>query len=364
MMNNKINLAILFGGASTEHEVSLSSAAAVIEHLDRSIYSLILIGITREGRWLRYLGDEDGIREDRWHSYPDCTSAFLSPDRSMKGLFELVGTEYRFTPIEAVFPVLHGKNGEDGTLQGLLELADLPFVGCGSLSSAVCMDKAIAKSLIEAEGIPVPPAVVLTAAQWAAGDRAGLERLPFPVYVKPARSGSSIGITKAHGPAELEAGIAIALQHDDKLVIETHIDGVEIGCAVLGSEEELFVGVLDEIELEGSFFDYDEKYSLRTSSIHLPARIGDTKTAEARNMALRIYRTLGCKGFARVDLFLSRDGRLYFNEVNTIPGFTAASRYPNMMRAAGLAFPDLLNRLVAEALNKRPEGLNNRARGE
>ncbi|RAP74904.1 D-alanine--D-serine ligase VanG [Paenibacillus montanisoli] len=355
MMNKKIALGVLFGGASTEYAVSLSSAAAVIKHLDRSKYDLILIGITRDGRWFRYFGDEEGIREDRWHSNPGCIPAFLSPDRSMKGLFELAGTEYRFTPIDVVFPVLHGKNGEDGTLQGLLELADLPFVGCGSLSSAICMDKAIAKTLVEAAGISVPPAVVLTAAQWANGDRASLEHLPFPVYVKPARSGSSIGITKAHDPTELKAGIDVAFQHDDKIVLETHIDGVEIGCAVLGGTN-LIVGELDEIELQGGFFDYEEKYTLHTSSIHLPARIGNTKEEEARETALRIYRTLGCRGFARVDLFLSHDGTLYFNEVNTIPGFTAASRYPNMMRAAGLEFPDLLDRLVSEALNDRPDG--------
>ncbi|SFI49261.1 D-alanine---D-serine ligase [Paenibacillus sp. UNC496MF] len=353
MMNDKIALGVLFGGASTEYAVSLSSAAAVIRELDRSKYDLTLIGITRDGRWLRYFGGEDDIRDDRWAAHPGCVTAFLSPDRSRKGLFELAGTEYRFTPLDAVFPVLHGRNGEDGTLQGLLELADLPFVGCGSLSSAVCMDKAVAKTLVEAAGVRVPEAATLTAAQWAAGERGGLDRLAYPVYVKPARSGSSIGITKAHGPAELEAGIAEALRHDDKLVVETHVDGVEIGCAVLGGTE-LFAGALDEIELSGGFFDHDEKYSLRTSSIHLPARIGKAKTDEARETALRVYRALGCSGYARVDLFLAADGALYFNEANTIPGFTPASRYPNMMRAAGLAFPDLLDRLVEEALRGRP----------
>ena len=165
-----------------------------------------------------------------------------------------------------------------------------------------------------------------------------MHALTYPLYVKPARSGSSIGITKAHDPAELESGIATALLHDDKIVIETHIDGFEIGCAVLGGSK-LVTGALDEIELAGGFFDLDEKYSLRTSVIHLPARMDEAQAAGIRETALRIYRVLGCAGFARVDLFLSRDGALYFNEVNTIPGFTAASRYPNMMREAGIAFP-------------------------
>ncbi|NBD27955.1 D-alanine--D-serine ligase VanG [Paenibacillus glycinis] len=345
----KITLGVLFGGASTEHEVSLSSASAVLKHLDNEKYDIVMIGITRDGHWFRYGGGAEDVKADRWLAHPSCVPAFLSPNRAAKGLFELAGTEYRFTPLDVVFPVLHGKNGEDGTVQGLLELADLPFVGCGSLSSAVCMDKTVAKTLVEAAGIRVPPSVTLMREEWEAGKRSGLDALTYPLYVKPARSGSSIGITKAHDPAELEAGIATALLHDDKIIIETHIEGFEIGCAVLGGSEPV-TGALDEIELAGGFFDLDEKYSLRTSAIHLPARIDAVQAAQARETALRIYRALGCAGFARVDLFLSRDGGLYFNEVNTIPGFTAASRYPNMMREAGIAFPELLDRLIAEAL--------------
>ncbi|WP_219836801.1 D-alanine--D-serine ligase VanG [Paenibacillus sp. R14(2021)] len=345
----KLTLGVLFGGASTEYEVSLSSAAAVISQLDPMKYDIVLIGITQEGHWYRYGGGAAEIKDGRWSQHPSCVPAFLSSNRAMKGLFELAGTEYRFIPLDVVFPVLHGKNGEDGTLQGLLELAGFPFVGCDSLSSAICMDKVVAKTIIQAEGISVPPSITLRADVWEAERRIEPGKLSYPVYVKPARSGSSIGITKANNDFELTAGIEAALLHDDKIIIETHIEGVELGCAILGGAKPM-TGELDEIELTGGFFDHAEKYSLLTSVIHLPARLSEAKATEARELALRIYRVLGCSGLARVDLFLQADGTLYFNEVNTIPGFTSTSRYPSMMREAGLDFPDLLDRLIADAL--------------
>ncbi|MFC4601069.1 D-alanine--D-serine ligase VanG [Cohnella hongkongensis] len=348
----KTAIAIVFGGCSTEYEVSLSSAAAVIDHLNEDSYQVIPIGITREGEWYRYYGDAASIREDRWTTHPSRIPAVLSTSRDRKGLIELVGTEYRFTALDVVFPVLHGRNGEDGTLQGLLELSDIPFVGCGMLSSALCMDKAYAKTIASAAGIDVAESVTLYPGSSVAEAVGSADKLGYPLYVKPARSGSSIGITKAHDEKELQEGIEQALLHDDKIVVERHVDGFEIGCAVLGTSDP-FIGEIDEIELTSSFFDYDQKYTLSASFIHLPARIDAETSARAKAAALTVYRALGCSGFARVDFFLASDGRLLFNEVNTIPGFTSNSRYPNMMRQAGLSFPELLDRLIASALGER-----------
>ena len=350
-MMKKLTVGVWFGGCSAEHDVSLSSAAAVIRNLDRDKYEVVAIGITRDGRWFRYPGDADGIEEDRWSSHPGCVPAVLSPSRDRKGLIELTGTEYRFAALDVAFPVLHGKNGEDGTLQGLLELSGLPFVGCDAQSSAICMDKSVAKTIVQAAGIAIPPFLTVSAGEPAAKSLEAAERWGFPLYVKPARSGSSIGITKAHNREELLAGIEAALLHDGKAVVERHVDGFELGCAVLGGSWPV-TGEIDEIELSGEFFDLVEKYSLNTAAIHLPARIPPETAERVRRTALDIYQVLGCRGMARVDLFLANDGTLLFNEVNTIPGFTPKSRYPSMMRAAGIGFPELLDRLIESAVRE------------
>jgi len=347
----KTAIGIVFGGCSDEYEVSLSSAAAVMDHLNKEAYQTVAIGITKEGDWYRYYGDTASVREDRWSSHPGCVPALLPASRNRKGLIELVGTEFRHTPLDVVFPVLHGRNGEDGTVQGLLELSGIPFVGCGTLSSALCMDKAYAKTIASAAGIEVAESITLDPGCSVAEAVRLADKLGYPVYVKPARSGSSIGIAKAHDEKELRAGIDRALLHDGKIVVERHVDGFEIGCAVLGTADP-FIGTIDEIELTGAFFDFDQKYTLSASAIHLPARIDEETAARTKAAALTVYRALGCSGFARVDFFLARDGRLLFNEVNTIPGFTSNSRYPNMMRQAGLPFPELLDRLIASALEE------------
>ncbi|MEC0371763.1 D-alanine--D-serine ligase VanG [Paenibacillus chibensis] len=348
---HKKTVAVLFGGCSTEYGVSLKSAASVIDYLDESQYELVQIGITREGTWLRYGGNADGIREDRWQEHPSCIPAFLSPSREVAGIVELAGTEFRVTPVDVVFPVLHGKNGEDGTVQGLLELAGIPYVGCDTLSSAICMDKGIAGQLVKAAGIDTAASITVYAGDDLYTAVKEAEPLGFPLYIKPARSGSSYGITKAYDKLELMEGIRFAFMHDTKVIVEQNIAGFEVGCAVLGDAEPM-IAEIDEIELQGEFFDYDEKYSLISSKIHLPARI-PTETADSvMEKAKIIYRVLGCSGLARVDLFISEDGRIVFNEVNTMPGFTAASRYPNMMRASHISYPELMDRLIRLALQK------------
>ncbi|MFF2481457.1 D-alanine--D-serine ligase VanG [Paenibacillus sp. NPDC058071] len=347
----KIKIGVVFGGRSTEYSVSLASASAVIDHLDKQKYEIVMIGITKEGHWYRYEGDPSLIRDDCWDTHESCVPAFIAPSRSRQGLIELVGDHHRYTPLDAVFPALHGKNGEDGTIQGLLELSGIPFVGCGTLSSALCMDKALAKRTVEAAGIAVPAYIAVAPGTAVTDAAAAADKLGYPLYVKPSRSGSSIGIVKAYSLQELKDGIEYALHFDNRLIIERHVDGVELGCAVLGSGEPI-TGEIDEITLTGEFFDFEEKYSLSTSEIRLPARVDAATAIRAKELALHIYRELNCSGFARVDLFLANDGRLLFNEVNTIPGFTAKSRYPNMMRQAGVGFPDLLDRLIGLAMEE------------
>jgi len=341
----KQTVVILFGGHSSEYDVSLQSAASVIENMDYETYNVILIGITRNGEWLKYSGDVNCIRNDTWHRHPSCVQAVISPDRSTHGILVMNGKNVTTIHVDVVFPVLHGKNGEDGTVQGLLEMAGIPFVGCGMLSSALCMDKDMAHRLVKQAGITVPESVVVFS---PVSDEELLEKtahLKYPLYVKPANSGSSIGITKIFGPGDLKYSVEIAFLHDRKVIIEEAVDGFEVGCAILGNDV-LKIGEVDEIELSQGFFDYTEKYTLKTSKIHMPARINSDTAERIKETAVLIYRTLGCKGFARVDLFLTPRNEIVFNEVNTIPGFTSHSRYPNMLKGAGMSFPQIINELI------------------
>ncbi len=342
---------VLFGGCSSEHGVSLQSAQAVLERLDRSKYQPLTVGITRTGQWLCYRGPASAIGDGSWEQSGDgLTPCALAPDRDRHQLL-LLGDRVSRLSFDAAFPVLHGKNGEDGTVQGLLELAGIPVVGCGALSSALCMDKDRAHKLAALAGIDVPRGTVFRrGASQAELDEAARE-LGFPLFVKPVRAGSSCGIAKANRPDQLPAAVAEAFRHDREIILEQAVPGFEVGCAVLGNET-LTVGLLDEIELSGGFFDFDEKYTLKTSAIHCPARVSREKSAEIQRAAKTVYRALDCRVFARVDFFLTPDGRVVFNEVNTIPGFTSHSRYPTMMKGVGLDFTALLNRLVE--LGTRP----------
>lgn len=338
----KKTIAVIFGGCSSEYEVSLQSASSVLENLDPKKYKVVPVGITRQGDWYRYCGDYSRIQADTWaQDRKDLVRVAVSNSRSVRGLIEMRNVGDSVLHLDLAFPVLHGKNGEDGTVQGLFELAGIPVVGCGTLASALCMDKDRAHKLVEAAGIPAPKSVTVRRGQTA--DTSGLE---YPLFVKPVRAGSSFGISKVLRQEELPAAVALAFEHDDTVIIEEAVAGFEVGCAVMGMEE-LTVGRVDEIELSHGFFDYTEKYTLKTSKIHMPARIDAATEARIRETARRIYRVLGCSGFARVDMFLRPDGKIVFNEVNTIPGFTAHSRFPNMMKGIGLSFPDMLDRLIA-----------------
>ena len=349
-MCQKLRLAVLFGGCSTEYPVSLQSAHAVLTHLDPEKYEVYPLGITRQGQWLLYTGPLEALPADTWYQDARHTCpAVLSPDRSTRGLLVLDPAGVRTLPLDAAFPVLHGKNGEDGTVQGLLELAGIPLVGCGLCSSALCMDKDLAHRLAALAGVEVPPSALFRSGDsWEALPRR-TGSLRYPLFVKPARAGSSFGVSRVESPAGLESAVRAALAHDSKVLVEEAIPGFEVGCAILGTQG-LTVGQVDEIELKEGFFDYTEKYQLITSRIHMPARISPGKAEEIKRAARKVYWALECSGFARVDLFLTPDGRVVFNEVNTIPGFTSHSRYPSMMQGIGLEFAPLLDRLIALAV--------------
>ncbi len=341
----KIRIAVIFGGNSTEYEISLQSAFSVLDNLDPEKYDVIPLGITREGDWYRYYGSYDRLPENTWMNDPELlTPVVISHSRSSKGIIELGEGGNVLTEIDLALPVLHGKNGEDGTVQGLFELAGITIVGCNALSSAICMDKDRAHKLAELAGIEVPKAVMINKFEKENAPELTSE-LNYPLFVKPVRAGSSFGITKIFRPEELVSAVNFAFEHDDEVIIEENIDGFEVGCAVMGIDD-LTVGRVDEIELSHGFFDFTEKYNLITSNIYMPARIDPETEKRIQESAKVIYKALACSGFARVDMFLTPDKRIVFNEVNTIPGFTSHSRYPNMMKGIGLTFDKMLDKLI------------------
>ncbi len=347
----KKNIAVIFGGASSEYEVSLASAYAVIHNLDKEKYHPVMIGISREGQWFYFMGDISHIRQDTWCGTADCIPAVLSPDRTAHKLLLLKEDGIVSIPVDVALPILHGRNGEDGTVQGLIELAGIPLAGCGTLASALCMDKDRAHRLVGASGIRVPGAMVLKNPQELERAEAFVAEIGYPIFVKPVKAGSSYGVTKVGQADKLEEAVRLAFQYDNQVILEENIDGFEVGCAVLGKNR-LITGEVDEIELSGGFFDYTEKYTLKTSSIHVPARITAEKAEEIKETGRKIYNVLGCSGFARVDMFLTPEGQIVFNEVNTIPGFTEHSRYPGMMKAAGYSFARILDMIMEQAVEE------------
>lgn len=342
----KLSVAVLFGGCSAEYEVSLQSAYGVITHLDETLYEPVLIGITKEGKWYLYEGSREAILKDQWFSGGDCIPAAVSPDRELHGILLFEGEKITSRHIDVAFPVLHGKNGEEGTVQGVFELAGIPVVGCGVLSSALCMDKEMAHRVAAIEGISIPKGVVVSS---PAEVQKQVAKLSYPLYIKPVQGGSSLGISKIEKADELEDAVNRALEYDQRVIIEENIPGYEVGCAVLGNEE-LTMGAIDEIQLSSQFFDYHKKYESDESGIRVPAELSKSTESKIRSTAEKIYRAMGCRGYSRVDLFLTPEGEIVFNEVNTIPGLTTHSRYPNMLKEAGISFSQMVNQLIELAV--------------
>ncbi len=351
----KTKLAILFGGKSDEYSVSLHSAAAIIKNVPEEMFDVTLVGITQEGKWFLYEGTADGINDDTWHK-GNLSPVFLNMGNDFKGLVKLNLTDNTFEKIEldCIFPVLHGRNGEDGTIQGLCQMSGIPFVGCDMTSSAVCMDKEFTHVICESAGIKTAPYITAVNSSKLNVKKLyeeAYEKLSLPMFIKPANNGSSIGISKVRNYDEFEKGIMEAFQHDSKAVIEKMIEGFEIGCAVLGNEE-LTIGEVDEIDTKNDFFDYVEKYSQHNSKIYCPARISDDLKTEAKEIAEKTYVALGCKGLSRVDMFITPENKIFLNEINTIPGLTDLSRYPSMLKKIGIDYKDLIVKLVELAMEQ------------
>lgn len=351
----KRSVLLLFGGISTEHEISCISASSVLSHLDPDRYDVTVVGITREGRWLLCTADAQAMHDDAWERAEGVCPAFLLPDAELHSLLLLrEDGSHELRPVDVVFPVLHGIGGEDGTVQGLCRLAGIPCVGSGVASSALCMDKAFAKSVAAQAGLSQAHWLVVAPEDGREPeDIVGLveDRFAYPVYVKPANAGSSVGISRAKNREELLAAIPEARAVDPKIVIEENIVGQEVEVAVIGNlaPEASTVG---EIVAEGGFYSYSGKYLDNTSGTLIPARLSE-KTAECvRREAVRAYKALGCRGFARADFFVTAEEKVIFNEINTIPGFTDISMYPKLMEFDGTDGDALVDRLIALALEQ------------
>lgn len=350
-MTEKKTIAVIFGGCSPEYGVSLQSAHAVISCMDKLQFEPVLIGITRQGDWFHFCGDIDKILADTWQNEEDCVPVAVSPSRSDHALLEFTENTVRKLPIDMAFPVLHGRNGEDGTVQGMFELAGISLAGCGVLASALCMDKDRAHKLAHCAGIAVPRSFTLGKSMDIESVISQAEQIGYPLFVKPVNAGSSFGVTKVQNRNELSPAIRLAFEYDETVIVEESISGFEVGCAILGTGE-LTIGEVDEIELADGFFDFTEKYTLKTSAIHVPARIDAATSERIKQAAKTVYQALDCRGFARVDMFLTDCGEIVFNEVNTIPGFTAHSRFPNMMKAIGMDFETIISKAIELAMQQ------------
>lgn len=345
----KKTVAVIFGGQSSEYEVSLRSSSFIINNMDRDKYNVVTLGITKDGRWYLYHNDTKNIFDGSWVNDPDNESAFISPDRNTGGIVVLGKDGTRVIKLDAIFPVLHGKNGEDGTIQGLFKLSGIPYVGCNTLSSAICMDKAVTHSLLTAANIEQAHYL------WFYADRYDAEpekiktkisaRLNFPVFVKPANAGSSVGVSKVNDIDGLDAAIAKAAAEDSKIIVEEGITGQEVECAVLGNRDAA-ASTVGEIGSTAEFYDYDDKYNNGTSKTYIPANISPEKIEEVRKIAVRAYRHLGCSGLSRVDFFVQPDGKVILNEINTLPGFTSISMYPKLWEASGKSASQLIDELI------------------
>lgn len=373
MGQRKIRVGVVFGGKSGEHDVSLRSARAVMESLDPQAFEVVPIGITREGQWLAggdplmrlESGSELARLEGRAGAADDATATSneLAVTETPPSSIFATGQGSSGAPIDVIFPVLHGPRGEDGTVQGMFELAGVPYVGAGVLASAVAMDKALAKTVFDQQGIPQAPWMLVSKREWqrdAAAVEARIEReLGFPCFVKPANLGSSVGITKVHHAGELAAALELAAAHDRRLVIEQGIDARELEVSVLGNDDPI-ASAISEIEPTHEFYDYAAKYIDEDgATFTLPAQIPPETADELREIAIRAYKAIDCAGMARVDFFLERGtGRLLLNEINTIPGFTAISQYPKMWEASGLPFDQLVTRLIELAIERHADKRN------
>ncbi len=366
MSKKKIRIGLIFGGRSGEHEVSLASARSVMENLDPNTYDIVPIGITPAGAWLlgaepaQLIAARQGVQPEQ------STAVTLTGDPSLRRLIPIQGSEPLRDngALDVIFPVLHGTYGEDGTLQGLLEMANLPYVGCGVLGAALGMDKEKMKMVFLSVGLPIGDYLVYRRNEWERTPGHILDaieqRLGYPNFVKPVNLGSSVGINKAHDRAELEHAMHVAAEYDRKIIIERNINCRELECAVLGNDEPI-ASVVGEVVASNEFYDYNAKYIDNKSQVFIPAALPQTVAEEVRRQAVQAFLALDLSGLARVDFFLEKDtNKVYINEVNTLPGFTQISMYPKLWEASGLPYAQLLDRLIELAIERHADRQKNR----
>ena len=350
----KRNVCVLFGGMSPEHEVSLRSAEYVLENLDPEKYNVFPVGITKEGDWGLYTGgDYSKLPTEEWMEYPKNRRAAISPVRG-QGLLSFEGDCVVREQVDVVFPVLQGENGEDGTVQGLLQLAGIPFVGPRLAASAVAMDKTLTKLVADNAKIPQAAWQLVTRRDMEKRMDRTLEelegRFDYPMFVKPAGTGSSVGVSKVRTREELREALLMAAAYDEKVLVEEFIDGLEVEVAVMGNDSPV-ASVCGEIDSGADFYDYDAKYITDTSVAYVPARLEENVAEQIRDMAVRVYSAIGCRGLSRVDFFVTKkDSRVVFNEINTIPGFTSISMYPKLFAASGIPGKELIDSLIDLAM--------------
>ena len=349
----KLSVCVLFGGVSPEHEVSLRSAESVLNHIDHSKYNVFPVGITKDGDWIYYTGkDYSLLPTGAWKNHPDNRRAAISPLRG-QGLLCFEGDCVVRERIDVVFPVLHGENGEDGTIQGLLQLAGIPYVGPHVAASAVAMDKTLTKLVADQAGIPQADWLLVRREEMECRMESILDQLEekfaYPMFVKPAGTGSSVGVSKAADRQALEQGLRAAAVYDQKVLVEEFIRGKEIEVAVMGNDNPV-ASVCGEIDSGAEFYDYDAKYITDTSVAYIPARISEEAAEQVRELAVRVYQAIGCQGLSRVDFFVTEDGRAVFNEINTIPGFTSISMYPKLFAASGIPYSQLIDEMIDLAM--------------
>lgn len=346
---------LLFGGASSEHEVSCSSLCSIYSLFDKTKYNILLVGITKNGRWLRTEATPEEIRDGSWEALSSNCKAILSPSREDHGLLCLTDNTWETIRVDCVWPVLHGRYGEDGTIQGLCEVAGIPYVGPGVYSSAACMDKSKTKAVVERTSVRQADYYLLEKQAYRQNAPSELAAIDarfssrYPLFVKPCIAGSSVGVTKVHQAGQLADAIEEALKHDRRVLIEEAIVGREVEVAVLGNDRPK-ASVVGEVLSAHEFYDYEAKYINAASRTEIPAKISPEAEKRLQEAALTVYTTMDCEGLARVDFFLLEDNTPVFNEINTLPGFTNISMYPKLWEATGLPYKDLLDTLIELAM--------------
>ena len=354
---DKLNVCVLFGGVSPEHEVSLRSAESVLNNMNPDKYNIFPVGITKTGDWVLFNStDYSLLPSGRWLNHTENYSAVISPVRG-QGLLIFKNGAVTEQKIDVVFPVLHGENGEDGAMQGLLQIAGIPYVGPHVSASSVAMDKTLTKLVADCASIPQAAWILVKNSELSLNMDSIVKdiscRFTYPVFVKPAGTGSSVGVSKANSADELKAALTKAGQYDEKILVEEFIDGQEVEVAVLGNANPI-ASVVGEIDSGAEFYDYDAKYVTDTSVAYIPARIPEPVAAELKEKAVKVYQAIGCVGLSRVDFFVTREGnRVVFNEINTLPGFTSISMYPKLFGASGIPYGELIDKLLALAMEAK-----------